>query len=39
MATQFIAAVPDGELRSCVGSLNEPQDEISAALDMLILSV
>ena len=37
MAIQFMAAVPDGELRSCVGSLAEQQDEISAALDMLFL--
>ena len=37
MVTQFMAAVPDGELRSCVGSLAEQQDEISAALDMLFL--
>ncbi|WP_404419267.1 CcdB family protein [Marinospirillum sp.] len=37
MATQFMAAVPEGELRSGVGSLTEQQDEISAALDMLFL--
>ncbi|MFY0665508.1 MAG: CcdB family protein [Natronospirillum sp.] len=37
MATQFMAAVPDSEVRSCVGSLAEHQDEISAALDMLFL--
>ena len=37
MATQYMAAVPERELRSCVGSLAEEQDEISAALDMLFL--
>lgn len=37
MATQFMAAVPEGELRSAVGSLAQRQDEISAALDMLFL--
>ncbi|WLD57491.1 CcdB family protein [Salinispirillum sp. LH 10-3-1] len=37
MATQYMAAVPVGELRSRVGSLAEQQDEISAALDMLFL--
>lgn len=37
MATQYMAAVPEGELRSRVGSLAERQDEISAALDMLFL--
>lgn len=37
MATQYMAAVPEGELRSGVGSLAERQDEISAALDMLFL--
>jgi toxin CcdB len=37
MATQYIAAVSEGELRSGVGSLVEQQDEISAALDMLFL--
>lgn len=37
MATQYMAAVPEGELRSAVGSLAEKQDEISAALDMLFL--
>lgn len=35
MATQYMAAVPEQELRSGVGSLAEKQDEISAALDML----
>ena len=35
MATQYMAAVPEGELVSAVGSLAEKQDEISAALDML----
>ena len=37
MATQYMAAVPESELRSRVGSLAEKQDEISAALDMLFL--
>lgn len=37
MATQYMAAVPEGELRSRVDSLAEKQDEISAALDMLFL--
>ncbi|MDX1587609.1 MAG: CcdB family protein [Oleiphilaceae bacterium] len=37
MATQYMAAVPEGELRSGVCSLAEQQDEISAALDMLFL--
>ena len=37
MATQYLAAIPDSELRSGVGSLAEQQDEISAALDMLYL--
>lgn len=37
MATQYMAAVPEGELRSGVGNLAERQEEISAALDMLFL--
>lgn len=37
MATQYMAAVPKGELRSRFGNLAEQQDEISAALDMLFL--
>jgi toxin CcdB len=37
MATQYMAAVPEHELGSRVGSLAEQQDEISAALDMLFL--
>ncbi len=37
MATQYMAAVPEGELRSAVGSLADKQDEIAAALDMLFL--
>ncbi|EHJ93603.1 hypothetical protein KUC_0552 [Vreelandella boliviensis LC1] len=37
MATQYMAAVPEGELRFIAGSLAEQQDEISAALDMLFL--
>jgi len=37
MATQYMAAVPEAELRSRVGSLSEEHDEISAALEMLFL--
>jgi toxin CcdB len=37
MATQYMAAVPEGELHFGAGSLAEEQDEISAALDMLFL--
>lgn len=37
MATQYMAAVPEAELRSKVASLAGRQDEISAALDMLFL--
>lgn len=37
MATQYMAAVPEGELRFGVSSLTEQQDEISGALDMLFL--
>ena len=37
MATQYMAAIPERELRSRVGSLAEEHDEISAALDMLFL--
>jgi len=37
MATQYLAAVPAGELCNQVGSLAEERDEISAALDMLFL--
>ncbi len=37
MATQFIAAIPERELRVCVGSLAGQQHEISTALDMLFL--
>jgi len=37
MATQYIAAVPETELRFCSGSLAELQDEIVSALDMLFL--
>ena len=37
MATQYMAAVPEGELRSRVGSLAEQQNEISAALDRRFL--
>lgn len=35
MATQYMAAVPEGELRLGAGSLAEQQDEVSSALDML----
>ena len=37
MATQFMAAIPECELRVGVGNLAEQQQEISAALDMLFL--
>ena len=37
MATQYMAAVPESELRSGVGRLAEKKDEISAALDMLFV--
>lgn len=37
MATQYMAAVPEGELRSGIGCLADQQDEIAAALDMLFL--
>jgi toxin CcdB len=37
MATQYMAAVPVGELRLGAGSLAHKQDDISAALDMLFL--
>ena len=37
MVTQYMAAVPEGELRFGTGSLAEQQVEISAALDMLFL--
>ncbi|NYS78939.1 MULTISPECIES: CcdB family protein [Halomonadaceae] len=37
MVTQYMAAVPESELRFIAGSLAEQQDEISAALAMLFL--
>ncbi len=37
MATQFMAAIPLGELRKPVLLLDEKQHEITAALDMLFL--
>lgn len=37
MATQYLAAVPEHELRLKSGSLATYQDEISEALDMLFL--
>lgn len=37
MATQYLAAVPEGELRIKIGSLAAHQDEIAGALDMLFL--
>lgn len=37
MATQFISAVPERELRVRAGSLDQKHDEISSALDMLFL--
>lgn len=39
MATQFLAAVPDGELRTPIGSLERAGDDIRAALDMLFLGI
>tara|TARA_R110002095_G_scaffold144992_1_gene125381 strand:+ start:449 stop:637 length:189 start_codon:yes stop_codon:yes gene_type:complete len=38
MATQYVATVSEGELRSGVDSLAEQLAEISATLDMLFLS-
>lgn len=35
MATQFLAAVPESELKEVVGNLEGSQNEISVALDML----
>ncbi|MGV0035664.1 MAG: CcdB family protein [Candidatus Azotimanducaceae bacterium WSBS_2022_MAG_OTU7] len=35
MATQFLAAVPETELKASVGNLDGARNEISAALDML----
>lgn len=35
MATQFLAAVPESELKEVVGNLEGCQNEISVALDML----
>ena len=37
MATQFMASVPQKELRKCIGSLAEQQNKISEALDMLFI--
>jgi toxin CcdB len=37
MATQYMAAVSETELRFGVGSLAKRQDEISTAQDMLFL--
>ncbi len=37
MATQFLAAIPEPELKSVVGNLGDEQHEISSALDMLFL--
>jgi len=37
MATQFMAAISEAELRVCIGSLAEQRHEVSAALDMLFL--
>lgn len=37
MATQYMAAIPEKELRSNVGNLADKQGEIFAALDMLFL--
>ena len=35
MATQFLAAVPESELKEVIGNLEGFQNEISVALDML----
>ena len=35
MVTQFLAAIPEIELKEIVGNLEESQNEISVALDML----
>ena len=35
MATHFLAAVPESELKEVVGNLEGSQNEISVALDML----
>ena len=37
IATQYMAAVPEGELGSGVGSFAEECDENSAALDIMFL--
>lgn len=37
MATQFMAAVPDSELRLAITNIEAQQHEISMALDMLFL--
>jgi len=37
MMTQFMASIPSAALRECVGTLEENQQEVSSALDMLFL--
>lgn len=37
MATQFMAAIPEVELKQKVGSLIDHQQEVSEALDMLFV--
>ena len=37
MATQFMAAIPEAELKHVVGQLEDEQHEASTALDMLFL--
>ena len=37
MATQFMAAIPEAELKQKVGNLIEQQQEVSEALDMLFV--
>lgn len=37
MATQYMAAIPESELKTAICNLAEQQHEISAALDMLFL--
>ena len=39
MATQFLAAVPESELKEVVGNLEGFQNEISVALDMLFSGI
>ena len=36
MATQFMAAVPNGILKTSVGKLDEEFEKVTSAIDMLI---